>query len=152
MQCTILRSSFILSLQTISAQSAPGATKTIAYAPLSALMALDTTTGTTTRSLLVRYDSTAPYSASPNELFSYRVRSSGTGEGKPDRLNFCACASLPLDFVGILARKTIPVSIDALVEMFVPTKTSVLALTVTHRKFVVSKNRMTNLLVLNSRQ
>jgi hypothetical protein len=78
---TTLRSSFILSLSTISAQSAPGATKTIANAPLSPLMALDTTTGTTTRSLPIRHDSTAPYSASPNALFSSRVRSSGTGEG-----------------------------------------------------------------------
>jgi hypothetical protein len=75
---TTLRSSFIFSLPTISAQSAPGATKTIANTPLSPLMALDTTTGTTTRSLLVRHDSTAPYSASPNELFSSRLRSSGT--------------------------------------------------------------------------
>jgi hypothetical protein len=54
-----------------------------------------------------------------------------------------------LDFIGILARTTIPVSKHALEEMLVPTDTSVLALTVTHRKLVVSKNLMTNIPVLN---
>jgi hypothetical protein len=67
----------------------------------------------------------------------------------PNRLKLCACTSLTLDFFGILARTTVPVSIYDVAGMFVPTKTPVLALAVTHRKFAVTKIRMTDLPVLN---
>jgi hypothetical protein len=67
----------------------------------------------------------------------------------PDSLKLCACPLLSLDLVVILARTIVLVPMHALVRMFVPARTPVLALTVTCRKFVVSKIRMTDLLVLN---
>jgi hypothetical protein len=83
--------SFIPSLPTISAKSAPGAKTTpdaplqvlqeTSYAPLQVITATDTSAGTTPRSLSAQHDSTAPDSALPNALSSSRVRSSGTGEG-----------------------------------------------------------------------
>jgi hypothetical protein len=75
------RSSFIPFLSFVSAQPAPSAAKTSSNAPLDIPTAPHTSAGTTTRSLPARHDSSVPYSALPDELFSSRVRSSRTGEG-----------------------------------------------------------------------
>ena len=73
---TTLRTSFIPSLPTISTQSAPGTAKTTSNALLQVLTARDTYAGPTTRSLPAQQDSSAPYSALPKEVISFR-----TGEG-----------------------------------------------------------------------
>jgi hypothetical protein len=67
----------------------------------------------------------------------------------PNRLKLCTCALLPLDLVVILARTIVLVLVHTLARMLVPAKTPALVLTVTHRKFVVSKFRMTDLPGLN---
>jgi hypothetical protein len=58
----------------------------------------------------------------------------------------CACALLPLALVVIFAR-----TIVLLAGMLVPAKMPVIVLIVSHRKFVVSKIRMTDLPVINPR-
>ena len=67
----------------------------------------------------------------------------------PNRLKLCTCALLLLDFVVILARSIGLVLVNTLARILLAAKTPILALTVTHRKFVVSKIRMTDLSGLN---
>jgi hypothetical protein len=68
---TALRSSFTPSISTMSEQSAPGAAKTTSDAPVQVLTAPHASGGTTSHSFPVRHDSSPPYSALPNELFSF---------------------------------------------------------------------------------
>ncbi len=110
------------------AQSAPGTAKTTADAPLQTLTAPHPSTGTVTRSLPDAHDSSAPYSALPNDFFLLKCTS---GVRRESRSN-----ERPLP--DARPRK------DALPRQDLSPCT-----TVTHIKYVFSKIRMTDLPVLN---